>query len=45
MHTEMYVRRTLTETGFDAIAVETDVLRREGETYVAGLIVSARLRA
>ena len=45
MHTEPYVRRTLAETGFDAIAVERDVLRREGETYVAGLIVSARLRA
>jgi predicted TPR repeat methyltransferase len=45
MHTETYVRRTLAETGFDAVAVGTDVLRREGETYVAGLIVSARLRA
>ena len=42
MHAEPYVRETLSAAGFGTIAMEKDVLRREGEAYVAGLIVRAR---
>jgi predicted TPR repeat methyltransferase len=42
MHTEPYVRRTLGDAGFELLDVEKAHLRREGETYVDGLIVAAR---
>ena len=42
MHTEAYVRRSLDEAGFELIEIEKAHLRREGETYVDGLVVSAR---
>jgi predicted TPR repeat methyltransferase len=45
MHTEAYVRETLAAAGFEAIAIERAVLRREGESYVAGLIAAACRRS
>jgi predicted TPR repeat methyltransferase len=41
-HTEAYVRKTLAETGFEVTAIDEAFLRREGESYVAGLVVLAR---
>jgi predicted TPR repeat methyltransferase len=41
-HTEPYVRRALTEAGFDLVEVEKANLRREGAAYVEGLVVTAR---
>jgi predicted TPR repeat methyltransferase len=41
-HTEPYVRRALAETGFDLVGVEKANLRREGDAYVNGLVVTAR---
>jgi predicted TPR repeat methyltransferase len=43
MHTLSYVRTTLLESGFGAVEIEKSFLRREGDAYVAGLVVSARL--
>jgi predicted TPR repeat methyltransferase len=42
MHTEPYVRRSLGDAGFELIEIEKAHLRREGETYVDGLVVAAR---
>jgi predicted TPR repeat methyltransferase len=42
MHSEPYVRRSLGEAGFELIGIEKAHLRREGETYVDGLVVAAR---
>ena len=41
-HTEAYVRKTLVEAGFEVSDIEEAFLRREGESYVAGLVVLAR---
>src|SRR5262245_14296818 len=41
-HTQHYVRTTLQAAGFEAIEVETGHLRRQGNRYVPGLIVTAR---
>src|SRR6478672_12012170 len=41
-HTEAYVRRALAQAGFSLVEVETAHLRREGDAYVDGLVVSAR---
>ena len=42
MHSEAYLRKTLAAAGFEAPAIESGVLRREGDAYVRGLVVSAR---
>jgi predicted TPR repeat methyltransferase len=42
-HTEPHVRRTLAEAGFEVVDIEKAPLRREGNDYVAGLVVVARL--
>jgi predicted TPR repeat methyltransferase len=41
-HCEPYVRATLAEAGFDTVELAQAHLRREGEAYVAGLVVCAR---
>ena len=41
-HTEAYVRRTLAQAGFCLVEVEKAHLRREGDAYVDGLVVSAQ---
>ena len=41
-HTEAYVRRALAQAGFCLIDIEKAHLRREGDAYVDGLVVSAR---
>jgi len=41
-HTEVYVRRTLAQAGFCLVEVENAHLRREGDAYVDGLVVSAQ---
>jgi predicted TPR repeat methyltransferase len=41
-HTEAYVRRTLAQAGFCLVEVENAHLRREGDAYVDGLVVSAQ---
>jgi len=41
-HTEPYVRKAVAEAGFEVVDVEKAFLRREGESYVAGLLVLAR---
>ena len=42
VHTEQYVRSVLDQAGYEAIAIEKGNLRREGDAYVAGLVVAAR---
>jgi predicted TPR repeat methyltransferase len=42
MHTEQYVRGVLGGAGFEVMEIEKAVLRREGEAYVEGLVVTAR---
>jgi predicted TPR repeat methyltransferase len=42
VHTERYVRSCLAQAGFAAVEAEKAYLRREGEAYVAGLVVAAR---
>jgi predicted TPR repeat methyltransferase len=44
-HTEPYVRGTLAQAGFEAIEIDKAHLRREGSTYVEGLVVSARRKS
>jgi len=44
MHTQQYVRAVLDQTGFEVIDIEKGHLRREGNTYVEGLVVAARRR-
>jgi predicted TPR repeat methyltransferase len=41
-HTEPYVRKTVADAGFELVDVEKPFLRREGESYVRGLLVLAR---
>jgi predicted TPR repeat methyltransferase len=41
-HTQLYVRRTLAEAGFELIAMEKAHLRREGSSNVDGLVIAAR---
>jgi predicted TPR repeat methyltransferase len=41
-HTDPYVRASLAEAGFDRVELAKAHLRREGETYVDGLVVAAR---
>ncbi len=43
-HTDSYVRRTLTDAGFEDVAVDMAHLRREHSAYVQGLVVVARRR-
>jgi predicted TPR repeat methyltransferase len=42
MHTEEYVRGVLDQAGYEAIDIQKGNLRREGDAYVAGLVVAAR---
>jgi predicted TPR repeat methyltransferase len=42
MHGESYVRAALGESGFEAVEIDRGVLRREGDAYIAGLVVAAR---
>jgi predicted TPR repeat methyltransferase len=42
MHTESYARGALAEAGFVVLEIEKGFLRREGDAYVAGLVISAR---
>src|SRR5262249_54322677 len=44
-HTEPYVRGALAQADFEAIEIDKTHLRREGSSYVDGLVVSARRRA
>jgi predicted TPR repeat methyltransferase len=44
MHTEPYVHGKLAEADFELVEVGKTHLRRDGEAYVAGLIVAARTR-
>jgi predicted TPR repeat methyltransferase len=41
-HTQSYVRKALAATGFEVIDIEKAHLRREGDSYVDGLVVIAR---
>jgi len=41
-HTEPHVRRALAEAGFERVEIEKANLRREGNAYVEGLVVTAR---
>lgn len=43
-HTESYVRDVLDEQGWDLLSAEADVLRKEGDASVTGLVVCARRR-
>jgi len=40
-HTESYVRKVLGDAGFEVVDIEKPFLRREGESYVRGLLVLA----
>ncbi|NOU13269.1 MAG: tetratricopeptide repeat protein [Methylococcaceae bacterium] len=42
-HTEAYVRKTLTNAGFQILRIENSVLRKEGREQVLGLVVTAQL--
>ena len=42
MHAQPYVRAALVAAGFDNIEIDHGVLRREGDAYVAGLVIAAR---
>ena len=41
-HSEPYVRQALADAGLQAVAVDKGRLRREGNAYVEGLVVTAR---
>jgi predicted TPR repeat methyltransferase len=43
MHTQQYVRGVLEQAGFESIDIEKGTLRREGNAYVEGLVVAARV--
>jgi predicted TPR repeat methyltransferase len=45
MHAESYVRTALSAAGFDSIEIHYGMLRREGDAYVPGLVVAARVPA
>lgn len=42
-HSEAYVRKTLTNAGFQIQRIENSVLRKEGREQVEGLVVTAQL--
>jgi len=42
-HTEAYIRKILADAGFRIIALDKDVLRKEGLAQVRGLVVTAQL--
>jgi len=44
-HTEPYVHKTLAEVDLEVTEIEKAFLRREGESYVVGLVVAARRAA
>lgn len=41
-HSESYVRKTLSDAGFDIFSIETTTLRRERNDLVAGMVVTAQ---
>lgn len=41
-HSDPYVRKAVADAGFELVDMETPFLRREGESYVRGLLVLAR---
>jgi predicted TPR repeat methyltransferase len=41
-HGEPYVRRLLSETGFEVIAMRRETIRRDGAALIGGLLVTAR---
>jgi predicted TPR repeat methyltransferase len=44
MHTQQYVGGTLAEADFELIEIEKGYLRREGDSYIDGLVVAARAK-